>query len=90
VVDINKGKWCLTGYYGFPKNSRRKDAWQLLRQLSNTSILPWCILGDFNDIISPSKKKGRNERANWLISGFRKVVPNVGLVDVHMEGYAYT
>jgi len=47
-------------------------------------------LGDFNDILSPNEKKGRNERANWLISGFRRAVQDAGLVDVHMEGYAYT
>jgi hypothetical protein len=64
VVDINKGKWRLTGYYGFPENSRRKDAWQFLRQLSNMSSLPWCILGDFNNILSPNENKGRIERAN--------------------------
>jgi hypothetical protein len=32
------------------------------------------VFGDFNDILSPSKKKGRNERAPHLINGFRSAV----------------
>ncbi|MCI77735.1 endonuclease/exonuclease/phosphatase family protein, partial [Trifolium medium] len=43
-------------------------------------------MGDFNDILAPSEKKGRNERAPWLINGFRSAVLDSGLVDVHMEG----
>lgn len=27
-------------------------------------------LDNFNDILSPNEKKGRNERANWIINGF--------------------
>ena len=77
MTENNKGKWRLTGYYSFLEHSRRKDAWQILRQLSHVSDFPWCILGDFNDILSSSDKKGRNERANWLINGFRRVVLDV-------------
>jgi len=45
---------------------------------------------DFNDILSPNEKKGKNERANWLINGFRNTVTDAGLSDVHTEGYLYT
>lgn len=46
------GRWRYTGYCGFPERARRVDAWNMLRDLSVTSELPWCIVGDFNDIIS--------------------------------------
>ncbi|XP_058742674.1 uncharacterized protein LOC131615213 [Vicia villosa] len=36
------------------------------------------------------KKKGRVERPNWLISGFRQAVQDAGLVDIPMEGYVFT
>jgi len=90
IRDINKGKWRLTGYYGFPNNGRRQEAWNFLRQLANVSNLPWCIIGDFNDILSLDEKKGNNERANWLIIGFRNAVCDSRLADVHTKGYLYT
>ncbi|KEH33512.1 endonuclease/exonuclease/phosphatase family protein [Medicago truncatula] len=49
-----------------------------------------CILGDFNDIMDASEKRGRNLRANWLINGFRQAVLDSGLVDVPVEGYPFT
>ncbi|GAU50464.1 hypothetical protein TSUD_240620 [Trifolium subterraneum] len=52
-------------------------------------IMFWAI-GDFNDILSASKKKGRTDRAPWLINGFRSAVSDARLLDVHVEGYLFT
>jgi len=43
VVDMSKGKWRLTRYYGFPENSRRKDAWQFY----DNCQIPLVCLGAF-------------------------------------------
>jgi hypothetical protein len=40
--------------------------------------------------LSASEKKGRNERPNWLVNGFRQAVLDAGLSDVQMEGYPFT
>ncbi|PNX68166.1 endonuclease/exonuclease/phosphatase family protein, partial [Trifolium pratense] len=85
-----KGNWRLTGFYGYPEGSRRRDSWNLLRQLSQRSNLPWCVIGDFNDILSSDEKKGRADRANWLINGFREAVGDAGLFDLFMHGYQFT
>ncbi|XP_045822393.1 uncharacterized protein LOC123915300 [Trifolium pratense] len=90
VADAVNGNWRLTGIYGFPGSGRRRDSWNFLKQLSQISSLPWCVFGDFNDILSSSEKKGRNDRAPWLINGFRSAVLESGLADVHMEGYPFT
>jgi hypothetical protein len=88
--DCVNGKWRLTGFYGFPGSGRRRDSWNFLRNLSRASTLPWCVIGDFNDILSDSEKKGRTVRSSWLINGFRSAVSESGLSDVHMEGYPFT
>lgn len=50
-----------------------------------------CIIGDFNDILSCNeKKKGRIDRPNWLISGFRQAAQDVGLIVIPLEGYPFT
>jgi len=74
----------------YPNGGRRRAAWDFLRQLSQQSSRPWCIFGDFNDIMDASKKRGRTKRSNWLINGFRRVVMDFGLSDVPVEGYLFT
>jgi hypothetical protein len=61
-----------------------------LRGLARLSSLPWCVIGDFNDILSSEEKKGRSERPQWLIRGFRQAMLDAGLVDLHMTGYKFT
>ena len=37
---------------------KRRDSWQLLRGLKARSDLPWCVIGDFNDLLAQGEKKG--------------------------------
>lgn len=57
-------RWRFTGFYGFPERARRKDSWQLLRNLSERSNLPWVVMGDFNDILRAEEKRGRVPHPN--------------------------
>ncbi|XP_058767513.1 uncharacterized protein LOC131641227 [Vicia villosa] len=90
VEDPILGNWRLTGFYGFPESSRRRDSWNLIRNLADSSNLPWCIIGDFNDILFSNEKKGRIERPNWMMSGFRHAIQDAGLIDIPLEGYCFT
>ena len=42
--------------YGYPEHSRRREAWDMLIQLSQNSKLPWVCVGDFNDLLDQSEK----------------------------------
>ena len=90
VTDTSLGTWRITGYYGYPHGSRRIDAWNFLRHLSDRFAGPWCIFGDFNDILEASEKRGRTIRPQWLINGFWQAVLDVGLSDVPLDGYPFT
>jgi exonuclease III len=90
VIDIDRGNRRLTGYYGYPNGGRRRASWDFLRTLSHQSSLPWCIFGDFNDIMDDSEKRGSISRSRWLINGFRQAVLDSGLSDVPVHGYPYT
>ena len=61
-----------------------------LRQLSHQFTGPWCIFGDFNDILDASEKRGRTTRPSWLINGFCQAVLDSGLSDVPIEAYPFT
>ncbi|XP_057779716.1 uncharacterized protein LOC130998302 [Salvia miltiorrhiza] len=84
------GNWRLTGYYGFPERSRRRDSWTLLRRLAGVNNLSWLIIGDFNDLLDPGDKRGRVDHPNWLFTGFRVAVLDCGLSDIPLHGYPFT
>jgi endonuclease/exonuclease/phosphatase family metal-dependent hydrolase len=90
VEDEEKRDWRLTCYYGYPERSRRRMSWDLLRELRDMSTLPWCVIGDFNDLLSQEDKKGLLPHPNWLCSGFRSAVNDCDLTDIHLEGYPFT
>lgn len=62
-VDFYEGNvstWRLTCFYGIPERCRRKESWNLLRQLATTSQLPWRVLGDFNNLLYAYDKTGKH------------------------------
>jgi hypothetical protein len=54
------------------------------------SPLPWCVIGDFNDLLSQDDKKGWLPHPNWLCTGFRNAVNDCDLTDIQLEGYPFT
>lgn len=52
--------WRLTCFYGFPERERCQSSCDLIRSIASNSQLPWCVFGDFNDILYSSDKKGKN------------------------------
>lgn len=58
-LNNNVVTWRLTCFYGYPERSRRKNSWDLIRQIAGMSQLPWLIFGDFNDLLSKEDKWGQ-------------------------------
>ncbi|KAK2373901.1 hypothetical protein QL285_074903 [Trifolium repens] len=54
------------------------------------SSIPWCIIGDFNDLLSQADKKGIHPHPNWLCVGFRQAVSDCDLSDIPIEGHPFT
>lgn len=85
-------RWRLTGFYGCPERSRRRESWDLLSYLASVNQLPWVVLviGDFNDLLCAEEKKGRIPHPEWLIRGFRETVESYSLRDFPFAGHQYT
>ncbi|XP_058755632.1 uncharacterized protein LOC131628842 [Vicia villosa] len=90
VQDDVRGEWRLTCYYGFPERSKRRMAWSMIRELHGMSQLPWCILGDFNDLLSQNDKQGLHPHPSWMCTGFQEVVGDCDLTDIPLEGHPFT
>jgi hypothetical protein len=66
------------------------SVWDLLRELRDMSALPWCIIGDFNDLLSQEDKQGQNLHLNWLCDGFRSAIGDCDFTYIHLDGYPFT
>lgn len=88
VVEIDGWKnYRMMGVYGEPDKTKRRETWNLFRSLKNIDTLPWCLIGDFNNILSHEDKRGGRLYPHWLVQGFQRVVEECDLNDIEMEGY---
>lgn len=57
-----KMKWLLTGFYCEFDSSKREEAWNLLAALKPIGDFGWCVIGDFNEILTHDEKRGGSIR----------------------------
>lgn len=62
----------------------------MMRELAAKSSLPWCMIGDFNDIVSMEEKRGGRVQPRSLIEGFSEAINNCGLEDLGFVGDHFT
>lgn len=86
----NNVNWRLTCFYGFPERSRRHESWEFIKFLAAQSSLPWCILGDFNDMMYASDKKGTHAHPQHLFNGFCKTIEDCHLIELDLAGGRFT
>jgi hypothetical protein len=72
IEEVSRRAWIFTGFYGYPETARRRDSWNFIRGLARQISLPWCLMGDFNDILHADEKKGRTTRQIGLLGVFVK------------------
>lgn len=62
----------------------------MLRNLAGVSKIPWCILGDFNDLMYLHEKRGGRRHPEVLLEGFRTAVNDCHLCDLGFLGSEFT
>ncbi|XP_060968796.1 uncharacterized protein LOC133036274 [Cannabis sativa] len=81
----------FSGFYGSPVVSQRPLTWELLKKLRDTApLLPWLVMGDFNEIISHSDKFGGPLKNEKQIDDFRNTIDFCGLLETQFEGERFT
>ncbi|XP_030499797.2 uncharacterized protein LOC115715121 [Cannabis sativa] len=90
IIQQHSTPWRLTGIYGEPNRSLRFNTWKLIHDLATLSQLPWCLIGDLNNIGSQSEKKGGRPYPAALISGFQEVLQSCDLIDLELQGHPFT
>ncbi|XP_058005333.1 uncharacterized protein LOC131181321 [Hevea brasiliensis] len=80
----------LTGFYGFPQRSRRRNFWDLLISLSPIWSGPWVCIRDFNDLLNPDDKLGGGDHPNYFFQGFHNAADCCNFSDILLHGYPFT
>lgn len=79
--------WHFTRFYGEPNTNFKEEAWSMLRSKPH---LPWCCVGDFNEILKIEEKRGGRIRPHNQMQAFRDVLDFCGFVDLGFTGPKFT
>ncbi|XP_074342378.1 uncharacterized protein LOC141679916 [Apium graveolens] len=89
-MERNLPAWRLTCFYGFPGRARRQESCDFLRNLAGQDQIPWCIFGDFNNMLYVTDKKGIHPHPQALFDGFRSTIEDCSLSELALTGGEFT
>lgn len=69
---------------------KRPDFWDTLTTIGSAFTGPWCLLGDFNALLSQADKLGGRPVSSSSSGGFQRFITDFGLIDVGFLGHPYT
>ena len=82
--------WRFTGFYGFAETHKHHESWNLLRLLHQQNSLPWCCVGDYNELTSTDEKVGGVIRLERQMQEFRDAIDYCGFIDLGFVGEPFT
>jgi hypothetical protein len=86
----SQNPWLLSGVYAPHTSQRRSDFLSFLSNLGNSFGDAWLLLGDFNSILSSSKKSGGCDFGSSSHGNFVDFVHSNALVDLGFVGNKFT
>jgi hypothetical protein len=91
-VTIDSGSvWRFTGVYGEPDWRYKEQTWTDLRTLFVcNNLMPWFLVGDFNEILFDSEKEGGLLRPQRYMQNFRDALEDCQLQDMAYIGDRFT
>ncbi|XP_057432499.1 uncharacterized protein LOC130725245 [Lotus japonicus] len=81
--------WVCSAMYASPIPAQRDTLWNRLLHLRSSIILPWLLVGDFNEILLPSEVRGGDFLANRA-DLFASILDQCNLIDSGSVGRQYT
>lgn len=66
VCEDGVTKWRTVGFYGMLVRNKRRLSWNLIQNQHSFSLLSWCYISDFNDMLNSDDMRDGVEHPNWL------------------------
>ncbi|XP_058775015.1 uncharacterized protein LOC131649265 [Vicia villosa] len=91
VFDItsNFQHW-LTAIYADNKLERRRILWKDIEKIHSTQQGPWCLIGDYNNVLTTDDRIGGKEIHEGEYSDLATMMTNCGLAELDKIGDRYT
>lgn len=86
----SKQVFLLTMVYGFNKEGHRRTLWSHLKLIQATVLGPWCVMGDFNNVLEPGDRIGGREVTAHEIKNFKSCIEECDLQDITATGGSFT
>ncbi|KAL5162615.1 Transposon TX1 uncharacterized protein [Glycine soja] len=80
----------LTAIYGFNYLEQRRDLWHDLEAINKTQQGPWCLIGDFNNVLKTNDRVGGKMVCEKEYKDLRTMMDNTGLAEMDSKGDYYT
>jgi hypothetical protein len=82
--------WLLSAIYASPRRSERRMLWQNLSTVAGLHVLPWVMVGDFNDITSSEEKWGGNRPNASRITEYCDCMNSCNMIDMGFSRPKFT
>lgn len=82
--------WFFLMVDGIPDTSKRVSSWELVPRIYQGDGGQWCIIGDFNEIITQDEKIGGRPRPQKQMEQFRSMLESNGLIDTKWKNQKFT
>jgi hypothetical protein len=82
--------WRMSVFYGEAQTHLRHQTWDIIKNASNLSDLPWLCIGDFNEVLRPDEHEGVGQWSNAQIQAFGDAVDVCMLLDIGFKGRLWT
>ena len=82
-------QWVFSGVYGPIEKRLRESFWEELGSIRGLWENPWCVGGDFNEILSLNERSRGGRIANTM-RRFSDIINDLGLRDLPLQGGHYT
>ncbi|CAB4268701.1 unnamed protein product [Prunus armeniaca] len=86
----NGAKWCFFAVYASTDERVRRSQWQILQDRMAQCQEACLLMGDFNDIMDVSEKRGGLPRTERSLYDFSMFVVNSHLLDLGYVGHPFT
>ena len=82
-------QWAFSGVYDLVENRFRESYWEELGSVKGLWDGPWCVGGDFNEILYPNERS-RGGRLSNSMRRFSDILNDLDLRNLPLQGEPYT
>lgn len=82
--------WIMSAVYASSNAFFREDLWSYMQRLGCCMSFPWLLLGDFNQVLSVTEKRGGCPTSMGNMVGLQTAMINCSLVDLGYSSSSFT